>query len=61
MVEFEWDPAKSAKNVRKHKVDFERASEVFQDPLEISIPDQDHSAREERWITMGLTLDSRLW
>lgn len=60
MVEFEWDPAKFAKNLRKHKVDFEHASEVLQDPLAISIRDQDHGASEERWITMGHTQNNRL-
>ena len=58
--EFEWDPAKAAKNHRKHQVDFELAATVIQDPLAISIPDQDHCAFEERWVTMGHTRDSRL-
>ena len=33
MLEFEWDPAKAASNVRKHGVDFELAATVFRDPL----------------------------
>ncbi len=32
---------------------FERAAEIFLDPLAISIFDKEHSDEEERWITMG--------
>lgn len=60
MFEFEWDSAKLAKNLRKHQIDFESASTVLQDPLAISILDQDHGAFEERWITMGRTRGRRL-
>lgn len=34
-------------------VDFERAAEVFRDPLALTIPDDEHSISEVRWITMG--------
>ena len=60
MFAFDWDPAKAASNLRKHKVSFESAATVFQDPLMKSISDVDHSEFEERWITMGLTQDGRL-
>jgi len=50
---FEWDPNKARDNLRKHKVSFEHAAEVFLDPLAISIFDEEHSDEEERWITMG--------
>jgi hypothetical protein len=50
---FEWDPNKAEQNLRKHKVSFERAAEIFLDPLAISIFDEEHSDEEERWITMG--------
>ncbi len=53
LYEFEWDPAKASANFTKHGVDFERAAEVFHDPLALSIPDDVHSATEARWITMG--------
>jgi len=42
-----------ARNLRKHKVSFERGAEIFLDPLAISIFDEEHSEAEERWITMG--------
>jgi len=56
---FEWDPVKAAGNLKKHDVGFEEATEVFLDPLQISIPDT-ASESEERWITMGNTKASKL-
>jgi uncharacterized protein len=46
-VEFEWDPAKAASNLRKHEVSFETAAKVFQDDfrLEIDEPDDDDVVR----------------
>jgi uncharacterized protein len=32
---------------------FERAAEVFLDPLAVSVYDQEHSEAEERWVTIG--------
>ena len=52
--DFEWDPKKAESNLRKHKVGFERAATIFRDPNLLSIPDEEHSESEERWITMGL-------
>lgn len=56
LYEFEWDPAKAGSNLTKHGVDFERAAEVFRDPLALTIPDDQHSVAEARWITMGKEL-----
>lgn len=39
-MEFEWDPAKAAANVKKHGVEFTEAVTVFGDPLELTIPDR---------------------
>jgi uncharacterized DUF497 family protein len=51
---FEWDPEKARLNARKHGVTFEQATEVFRDPAQLSIYDDEHStAHEDRWITMG--------
>ena len=60
MVEFEWNPAKAASNLRKHKVSFDLAATVFQDPFMRSFIDKGHSGFEERWITMGYDKDGRL-
>ena len=51
--EFDWDPAKARRNLQKHGVSFERAARVFLDPFAISIFDQAHSEKEDRWITIG--------
>jgi uncharacterized DUF497 family protein len=53
LYEFEWDPVKAQANFSKHGVDFERAATVFLDPLALTIPDEDHSETEARWITLG--------
>jgi hypothetical protein len=53
LYEFEWDPAKAKTNLDKHGLSFERAAEVLLDPLALTIPDEEHSGAEDRWITLG--------
>lgn len=53
LYQFEWDSEKADTNLKKHGLDFERASTVFLDPLAVSIPDDEHSETEVRWITLG--------
>ena len=57
---FEWDKKKGASNFRKHGVSFEEAATVFGDRLSVTIPDPDHSRREERFIVVGLSVLGRL-
>src|SRR5215207_4525909 len=52
--DFEWDIRKAKSNLDKHKISFERATTIFRDPNILSIPDEEHSDIEERWITIGL-------
>ena len=52
---FDWDPVKAQRNLAKHGVSFDEAMRVFLDPLALTIFDDDHSADEERWITIGMT------
>ncbi|HEV7784053.1 MAG TPA: BrnT family toxin [Thermoanaerobaculia bacterium] len=59
-MEFEWDPRKAATNLRKHSVSFDEAASVFLDQLAVSGPDPDHSARESRYITFGMSSLGRL-
>jgi len=54
-VEFEWDPDKAAENAAKHGVHFVEASTIFGDPLEVTIPDPDHSVGEARFLSLGLS------
>lgn len=50
---FEWDARKAGQNIRKHKIGFEDAKTVFNDPLLITFPDNRHSAGEERLVSIG--------
>lgn len=57
---FEWDASKARENHRKHKVRFEEAKTVFNDPLQLAFPDDLHSEHEERCISIGLSANGRL-
>lgn len=57
---FEWDPGKAAANLRKHKVSFAEAASVFLDPLALTFSDPDHSDKEDREITIGLSSKPRM-
>ena len=59
-MEFEWDPLKAAANAKKHGVDFAEAMTVFSDPLEVTIPDPDHSVGERRFLSIGSSMAPRL-
>jgi hypothetical protein len=52
-MRFEWDEAKNNLNLKKHKIDFESASFVFDDPHALSYQDRE-TDNEVRWQTMGL-------
>lgn len=56
----EWDPEKAASNLTKHGVDFHEAGTVLDDPLSTTFPDPDHSADEQRYLTIGLSLSGRI-
>jgi uncharacterized protein len=59
-MKFVWDKEKAAANLKKHKVNFEEASTVFDDPLAVIFPDEDHSIEEDREIIVGHSIQSRL-
>ena len=59
-MRFFWDPKKAASNSRKHGVSFEEASTAFGDYLSFTSADPDHSAGEQRWITVGVSVRRRL-
>jgi len=54
-LQFEWNPRKAEINLEKHRVSFEEACTVFDDPLFITFLDEEHSVYEERYITIGLS------
>jgi uncharacterized protein len=59
-MEFEVDPAKAARNLKKHKVSFEEAASVFGDPMAYTFGDPDHSVGEDRWLMFGISKIGRL-
>lgn len=59
-MEFVWNPYKAMHNLRKHGVSFLEAGTIFDDPLAVTYDDPDHSEQEERFITYGLSTQSRL-
>ncbi len=59
-LQIEWDAAKAASNLRKHRVSFEEAATAFDDPLSLTIPDREHSASEERLVLLGAATSGRL-
>ena len=59
-MEFEWDPRKAEKNLRKHGVSFTEAGTIFGDELSVTVPDPDHSDDEDRYITIGWSNRQRL-
>ena len=59
-MEFEWDNNKAITNLQKHGISFTEAATVFGDPLSTTFPDPDHSINERRFITIGLSSDSRI-
>jgi uncharacterized DUF497 family protein len=50
-----WDENKDAINRRKHRVSFPEASEVFFDPLMVTVADHRHAADEMRFFSLGET------
>ena len=58
--QFDWGTNKAAKNRRKHRVAFEEAASVFDEPMFITVVDDDHSVDEERYITIGVSSQRRL-
>jgi len=57
---FEWDANKARINLSKHKVSFEEAKTLFNDPLLITFPDEYHSDTEERYISIGCSARGRI-
>jgi uncharacterized protein len=48
---FEYDPAKSDENKRKHGIDFEEAQSLWDDPDLLEIPAR--ASGEPRWLLIG--------
>jgi hypothetical protein len=51
--QYEWDPAKAEANLCKHKISFETATKVFDDPNFLLIEDRTDETGEARWHAIG--------
>src|SRR4051812_9820296 len=56
-MRFEWDEEKNRRNLIKHKLDFETATGVFNDPFALDL-DSHFLDDEERVQTIGIVDDS---
>jgi uncharacterized protein len=52
-MEFEWDPVKAARSLRKHRVDFDTATKVFSDAFRIETEEPDDDD-EMRYNVLGM-------
>ena len=55
-----WDPEKARSNARKHGITFDEGASVFRDSLSATIGDPMHSTWEDRFVTVGRSLQNRI-
>ena len=60
IYDFQWDPAKTLANERKHDVTFEEAATVFLDAAALTVYDEEISENEDRWFTLGFDASGKL-
>lgn len=55
-MHFEWDEVKAQQNAKKHRVTYEQAQEIFNDPRAVPFEDLEHSTHEEtRYVMIGMS------
>ena len=59
VIRIEFDPAKAASNLIKHKVSFAHAEQALRDPMAVTIDDPD-SKGEQRFVTLGMDTVGRV-
>jgi uncharacterized DUF497 family protein len=57
-IEFAWDRRKARSNLVKHGVSFEEARTVFLDDNARLMEDPDHSADEDRFLLLGMSIQA---
>lgn len=57
---FEWDQTKAEINFKRHKVRFEEAKPLFDDPYSVTVPDNESDPTEQRFATIGMGVLGRL-
>ena len=60
MIDFEWDEAKAAANLKKHHVSFDEAQSIFFDEFGVQFFDGEHSFDEERFLMLGMSSGAKL-
>jgi uncharacterized protein len=60
MIQFQWDEAKAAANLKKQQVSFEEAKSIFFDDLGVQFFDDDHSSDEDRFLMLGMSSGAKL-
>ena len=56
---YQWDPKKSASNLKKHGIDLADSVGVFEDDWALTI-EQQYVQREQRFVTLGMDLLGRV-
>jgi uncharacterized DUF497 family protein len=51
-MRFDWEFDKAQSNRRKHRASFDEACTIFADPSVLTIHDDEHSAEEDRWVSI---------
>lgn len=59
-MEFEWDEAKDASNLKKHGVRFAEAATIWGDDFSKEFYDPIHSVDEKRYIKIGRSVKRRI-
>jgi len=59
MIDFIWDRAKAASNLKKHGVSFSEAKSVFYDDFALQFFEEDNSNDEDRFILLGTSNESK--
>ena len=57
---FEWDENKADSNLRKHKISFDEAKLIFNDPFLVTFADDFHFDSEKRFISIGSSASNRV-
>ena len=60
MIIFSWDENKNQINQKKHEISFEEAETVFLDETAILFDDPVHSEDEERFLLLGMSVESNV-
>lgn len=57
---FEWDSNKAKINLKKHNISFDEGKTIFADPFLITLLDEEHSDKEERFISIGTSIKEKV-